>query len=348
MKFLCIYCLCISTVQLRQNASGSSKLYFIFSFNRKLRSWRRRRQTCRKRSRPCRRRKTSWSSCLLPTIPCASCPSTSATSHPGSSSSVIRSHSPCAPTWAHGLRWTKWWWSRSPRTGTKIWASFSAQSSSPFVWEAAASVAGCTAQMETAWTLQWWQHLLRLPHQMLQTSYSPTPTWWSPKAPRPLLSPAPRPTGAAAAAAISPQTPSTHRPSWPSERGLVSARLRNKHCGWKQTQGSTARPRPHPPSGVFKDARAHWKVQTKLTMWAVSPLLEGDPQGLRCVFLLVLLQCKKNFFIRQSVCTDSEKHHPFTISTPECQRLLGRQFWRKTCLHLAAVGWCDYSKRARS
>lgn len=268
MKFLCIYCLCISTVQLRQNASGSSKLYFIF--NRKPRSWRRKRQTCRKRSRPCRRRKTSWSSCLLPTIPCASCPSTSATSHPGSS--VIRSHSPCAPTWAHGLRWIKWWWSRSPRTGTKIWASFSAQSSSPFVWEAAASVAGCTAQMETAWTLQWWQHLLRLPHQMLQTSYSPTPTWWSPKAPRPLLNPAPRPTGAAAAAATSPQTPSTHRPSWPSERGLVSARLRNKHCGWRQTQGSTARPRPHPPSGVFKDARAHWKVQTKLTMWAVSPL----------------------------------------------------------------------------
>lgn len=37
------------------------------------------------------------------------------------------------------------------------------------------------------------------------------------------------------------------------------------------------------------------------------PPLEGDPQGLRCVFLLVLLQCKKNFFLFVKVCAPTLK-----------------------------------------
>ncbi|KAG5857962.1 hypothetical protein ANANG_G00025010 [Anguilla anguilla] len=64
----------------------------------------------------------------------------------------------------------------------------------------------------------WWRPPPRPPRPAPPASSSPTPACWSPRAPRPPPSPAPRPTAGAAAAGTSPQTPSTPRPCWPSER----------------------------------------------------------------------------------------------------------------------------------
>lgn len=74
---------------------------------------------------------------------------------------------------------------------------------------------------------------------------------------------------------------------------------------------------PPPPPVSLKDQE---HTQQSRPSWPCEPFppLQGDPQGLRHVFLLVLLQCQFFFFCK-SVCTNPEKCHPFAISTPECQ-----------------------------
>lgn len=81
-----------------------------------------------------------------------------------------------------------------------------------------------------------------------------------------------------------------------------------------------------PPLQCLFKTQEH--IQQSRPSWPCEPFppLQGDPQGLRHAFLLVLLQCKF-FFLSVSVCTNPKKCQPFAISTPECQ----------------LVYWADYS-----
>lgn len=99
------------------------------------------------------------------------------------------------------------------------------------------------------------------------------------------------------------------------------------------------------PSSVFKDPRA----QKSRPSWPCepSPLRRETHKGYAVCFFLFCFSVK--FFTCKSVCTDPKKvsslcHFNSRVST--C--LLGRQFWRKTCLNLAVVSWGDYNLRARS